>query len=496
VLGPIEVLMLKVKQQAGRYALGILAAVIALLLRGLLDPLLGRENPYHTVWLAVVFSTWYCGVGPAIVTTILSLAGVWFFFLPPIDSFRGLTYSQFFGMTGFLVLSGVIIALGESGRRALAKRLHAEEELRRLHGELENGVRERTAALEQKTAELAEKATMLDLANDAIFVRTAGDTVSYWNEGAERLYGWTKEEVLGHTMHDLLHTEFPVPLDDIKGRETWEGELRHTKRDGTQITVASRWRTLRDPAGNALGWLEINTDISPRKRAEEAARRLSGRLLTLQDEEQRRIARELHDSLGQYLAALKMNIDCLPDAKLDQNKLISDCSRILETCLAETRTISHLLHPPLLDESGIVTAARWYVDEFARRSGIAVTFEVSPEGIRLRSEIEIALFRAIQESLTNVHRHSGAKSVKIRLARNGELVRLEIEDNGRGITSEQLNRLAEGTAEIGVGLAGMRERLRQLDGSLEIQSTGAGTKVVVTTPFMEKEPSNTHILVA
>jgi PAS domain S-box-containing protein len=503
VLGPLGVLMHKMQKQAGRYALGILAAAIALFLRWLLDPLMGVENPYHTAWLAVVFAGWYCGVGPAIATTILSLAGVWFFFLPPVDTFRGVTYAQFFGMAGFLVLSAAIITLGESSRRAMAKRLGAEEELRRLHEELENAIRERTAALGertaalgQKTEELAEKATMLDLANDAIFVRTAADTISYWNEGAERLYGWTREEVIGHSPHDFLRTEFPVPLSEIKSQETWQGEIRHFKRDGSQIIVASRWRTLRDGAGNALGWLEINTDITSRKRAEEAARSLSGRLLTLQDEERRRIARELHDSLGQYLAALKMNIECLPSTNGEQIKILADCSRILEKCLTEVRTISHLLHPPLLDESGLPTAARWYVDEFARRSGIVVEFDVSPEQMRLRSETELALFRAIQEALTNVHRHSRATAVKIRLTRVENTVNLEIKDNGRGIPQEQLSRLAEGTTEVGVGLAGMRERLREFDGSLEIQSGGTGTRVLITAPFVERDASESGILVA
>lgn len=491
-----------VQRQAGRYALAILAALAAILLRGLFAPLLGNSNPYHTAWLGLVFAAWYCGIGPSILTAILSGAGVWYWFLPPTHSFVGKTNHALFGMIGFLLFSGVIIVFGESSRRAIAKRQRAEDALQEAHDELEDRVTERTAdlaertaALEQKSAELADQAMMLDLANDAIFVRTAADTLSYWNEGAERLYGWSKKEAVGRDAHELLHTEFPEPLDKIKSRDTWEGELRHTKRDGTQITVASRWRTLRDTTGVALGWLEINTDVTSRKRAEDAARSLSGRLLNLQDEERRRIARGLHDSLGQYLAALKMNIDCLAVTNGQQSKIALDCSRILETCLAETRTISHLLHPPLLDESGLTTAARWYVDEFARRSGITVQFEVIPERMRLRSTTEIALFRAIQESLTNVHRHSEATSVNIRLTREGDMVRLEIEDNGRGIPPDQLNRLAEGAPEMGVGLAGMRERLRELDGSLQIQSGGKGTKVVVVIPFLEREvPSG--ILVA
>jgi|SRR5579871_4439523 len=486
--------MRKKTQPLGKYALAALAAVAALFLRRLLDPLFGGENLYHTAWVAVVFSVWYCGVGPAILALLISLFGIWGWFLSPHHWFRIPRSPEFFGMLGFVALSAVIIALGDSVRRTIAKLQGVEDELRESQGELEKRVRERTEALEQKTGELAEQAQMLDLANDAIFVRSVNDIVSYWNEGAQRLYGWTKEEILGRSPHELLRTEFPIPIEQIKARETWEGELRHNKRDGSRIIVASRWRTLRDPDGKVIGWLEINTDITSRKRAEAAARSLSGRILTLQDGERRRIARGLHDSLGQYLAALKMNLDLLPVTTAEQAKVASDCSEIVSKCLAETRTISHLLHPPLLDEAGLASAARWFVDEFSRRSGIAVTFEVSPELVRLSSELEIALFRAIQEGLTNVHRHSGASTVDIRLEVADKHVRLTIHDNGRGIAPEEMTRLAEGGAQMGVGLAGMRERLRQLSGSLEIQSDASGTTIVVVTPAPSNPSLEPHLV--
>lgn len=475
--------------------------MLALILRRLLNPLLGVDNPYHTAWLAVMFSAWYCGIGPSILALIVSVAGVWYWFLPPSHSLTGKNHREFVGMLGFLALGAVVIALGESTRRNIGKREEVEEALQKTHDELEIRVRERTAdlaertkELEQKSAEVIEQARMLDLANDAIFVRTAGDTISYWNEGAERLYGWTKQEVLGQYTHELLHTVFPIPVEQVKSRETWEGELLHTKRDGTQIMVASRWRTLRDQNGNASGWLEINTDITSRKQAEEAARSLSGRILTMQDDERRRIARGLHDSLGQYLAALKMNLDIFPSMNNEQSKILSDCSNILSQCLAETRTISHLLHPPLLDESGLELATRLYVDEFARRSSIAVNFEAAAELLRLHPDLEIALFRAVQEGLTNVHRHSGASSVKIRLTQQGSRVRLEIRDNGRGMPQEQLDRFLIGVPEGGVGLAGMRERLRELGGSLDIQTSSAGTTLIIHTPLTYKENLESGVL--
>ena len=491
--GHAWVIMRTLRQQLPRYAVGVLAALVALFLRRLLNPLLGADNPYHTAWLAVVFSAWFCGVGPSIASVIVSVIGVWYWFLPPVYSFTGKTETQVFGVIGFFSVSFVIILMGESGRRIIARLRCAEADLRATQRELEQKVRDRTATvgertivLEQKTAELAQQAAMLDLANDAIFVRSATDTISYWNEGAERLYGWTKQEALGRSPHDLLHTEFPIPLTDIKNKEIWEGELRHSKRDGSRITVASRWRTLRDFDGNPMGWLEINTDISLRRQAEDAARKLSGRILTLQDEERRRIARELHDSLGQYLAALKMNLESLPTSKVGQSRIISECSAILDQCLTETRTISHLLHPPLLDESGLGSAIRWYVDEFARRSGIAVNVQISLDLVRLPSEVEIALFRALQEGLTNVHRHSGASSADIRLLLDGKQVRLEIQDNGQGIPQEQLSRVTQGAAGVGVGLAGMRERVRELGGSVQILSHADGTQVIVIVPRLDK----------
>lgn len=490
------VLMLTIKQPAFRYALSILAALVALLLRRLLDPLLGPENPYHTAWAAVAFSAWYCGVGPALVTMVISLAGIWYWFLPPYDSFALRSTAEVFGIFGFMALCAVIIAMGGFTRRSMIKRLRVEEDLLNAQHELENRVRERTAVLEQKTKEMAEQAAMLNLANDAIFVRTAADRISYWNEGAERLYGWSKAEALGRSPHELLHTEFPLPVENIKMRETWEGEIRHTKRDGAQVIVASRWRTLRDPDRNPVGWLEINTDVTLRHRAEDATRRLSGRILTLQDEERRRIARGLHDSLGQYLAALKMNLDSLLASNGEQREVVADCSDILNKCLADIRTISHLLHPPLLDESGLATAARWYVDEFSRRSGIAVSLECSPERMRLASDTEIALFRAIQEALTNVHRHSGASAVRIRLALDEKRARLEIRDDGKGIPQDQLRRFIEGAAQPGVGLAGMRERVRELGGTLEIQSEdGAGTALIIVVPVSSKATVAPGILV-
>jgi len=227
------------------------------------------------------------------------------------------------------------------------------------------------------------------------------------------------------------------------------------------------------------------------QRSHEAARRLSAKILTLQDEERRHIARELHDSLGQYLAALKINLDAVAAADGEQAKVMAECTDIVQQCLTETRTISHLLHPPLLDERGFGSATRLYVDGFSRRSGIPVDLDL-PAALqeRLPQNVEIALFRSVQELLTNVHRHAGASSVGVSVLLAPTNVRLEVKDDGKGISPEVLRGFRDGTSGTGVGIAGMRERLRDLDGFLEIRSNSSGTTVVITLPLTHELPAS------
>jgi PAS domain S-box-containing protein len=376
-------------------------------------------------------------------------------------------------------------------KRSEEDRFQKEELLRRAHDELDRRIQERTIELEQRTAQVVQQAKLLDLANDAIFVRAADDRISYWNEGAERLYGWAKEEAVGQSPHDLLRTEFPIALSEILNSDRWEGELRHTKRDGTKITVASRWTTLRDEEGKPVAWLEINSDISPRKAAEEIAMRLTSRILSLQDIERRRIARELHDCLGQYLSALKMNLDQLSTEASDdpkgiarKEKRLSECLEMVERCLTETRTLSHLMHPPLLDEAGLASAIRWYVEGFIKRSSIEASLNLPSVLPRLRSNMELALFRVLQESLTNVHRHSSCSSVEVTIEVNAAEVSLRVKDNGSGIPPSRLRSLREGSAEVGIGLAGMRERVRDLGGHLNLDSDTTGTTVTAVMPIL------------
>jgi signal transduction histidine kinase len=355
---------------ARRYGLAILAAIVALFLREALSPLLGVNNPYHTVWAAVVFSAWYCGLGPSIVTALIGVAGVWYWFLPHLQSFELQDpKSEISGMFGFLVFSSLIIALGEANRRSLARSQRAEEQLRKAHDELEQKVRERTADL--------------NLANEGL-------------------------------------------------------------------------------------------------------RELSSRLQQMRDEERRQIARELHDSAGQLLAALSMNIAVMQSQshKLDTAgaRALSENAAMVEQITREIRTISHLLHPPLLDAAGLASALRWYVEGFSERSHIKVDLDMPEEIGRLTKEMELAIFRMVQECLTNIHRHSGGAAAAVRLRREDHHVMVEVQDEGKGIPLEKQVQLRS-SGRTGVGLRGMRERLGQLGGTLDIQSHGAGTAVIAVLPL-------------
>jgi signal transduction histidine kinase len=212
-----------------------------------------------------------------------------------------------------------------------------------------------------------------------------------------------------------------------------------------------------------------------------ALRQLSTRLLRLQDVERRRIARELHDSLGQYLVGLKLNMDMLRQSPREE--LWSETEQLMQRCISEVRTLSYLLHPPTMDEAGFVSAARWYVEGFAQRSGVKVTLEAPQELGRLPDVVELHLFRVLQESLTNVHRHSGASKAHVLILQDNERVLLEVRDNGRGLPKDLLTQFDAAGAGLGVGLAGVRERARELGGQIVLESDHNGTLVGISIPY-------------
>ena len=246
---------------------------------------------------------------------------------------------------------------------------------------------------------------------------------------------------------------------------------------------------LRNPDGT-VAQLAVTRDITKRKQAEEAIKEkeLSARLLKLQDEERRRIARELHDGVGQLLAAMSMNASRLDGEKSNLSPDAARCaeenSKLIEQVSADIRTMSYLFHPPLLDEMGLDSALKWYIDGFAERSKIAAKLELPTDWERLPQDHELCLFRIAQECLTNIHRHSGSSTALVRLLRSPGEIKLEVSDEGKGLNQETQSKIASGET-VGVGLRGMRERVRQLGGNLEIRSNGHGTIVTATVPFAE-----------
>jgi signal transduction histidine kinase len=352
-----------------RYSVAIISALLASLLCGVLTRFAGDAACYVILLLPVIFSAWYCGVGPSIPAIVIGLLGTTFGFVPRIHAMVPPNSSQWLGILTFAVSSVIVVLMAESRRRQ-------NEGLLKAQSELEDRVRERTADL------------------DAV-----------------------------------------------------NGNLRE----------------------------------------------LSARLMQLQDDERRRIARELHDSVGQTLAALGMNLAL---ARGDIERLasisaaLSDSENLVREMSSEVRTISHLLHPPLLDEAGLASALRWYVDGFAQRSRIQVDLDLPEDFGRLPREMETAIFRVVQECLTNIHRHSESPVAKIHLRQRHDHVLVAIQDKGKGISREKLEELAS-SGTPGVGIRGMRERLRQLGGVVEIESNGAGTVVKVRLPVAEKSGTET-----
>lgn len=221
---------------------------------------------------------------------------------------------------------------------------------------------------------------------------------------------------------------------------------------------------------------QLELQIAERKRFEDSLRELTSRLLQLQDEERRRIARELHDSAGQMLAALSMNVSklhrVLEKSNPELRETTGDSVQLIEDLSTEIRTLSYLLHPPLLDESGLASALSWYTEGLTARSKIAVDLQVAPEVGRMHPDLETAIFRIVQECLTNIHRHSGSPTATIRIERENGAVRVEVADQGKGLQTEKS--AGNMKARAGVGLRGMQERVRQLGGTLEIVSGNAG----------------------
>ena len=319
-----------------------------------------------------------------------------------------------------------------------------------------------------------------------------GDHFRYVNPAFQAITGYSEAELLKMNFWDVAHPEFRE-LVRTRGLARQGGQHPAMRYEFKILTKSGeeRWLDFTDGAIEFEGRpaaLGTALDITERRQAEESLHQLSGRLLQVQDEERRRLARELHDSTAQKLAVLLLSLRRLTarasSLEAGARESLAECHSLAEHCANEVRTFSYLLHPPLLEELGLAGAVRDYADGFAQRSGMRVDLEVSPNLERLPREKELALFRVLQESLSNVHRHSGSKTVSIRLTQLRGEIRLEVHDAGRGL--ELKNGPASGEKQpgkLGVGIAGMRERLRQLGGRLELESDPLGTTVRTSLPL-------------
>jgi PAS domain S-box-containing protein len=328
----------------------------------------------------------------------------------------------------------------------------------------------------------------------AIFLLTPTGEVASWNPGAERIKGYKAHEILGrhfrifYPPEDIAEGKPERELQIATASGRFEEEGWRLRKDGSRFWATVIIAAVRDREGRLIGFGKVTRDLTERKNSEERMRELSGRLLKMQDEERRRLGRELHDTVGQYLSAAKMSLDGLvSEEQFDehQTKSLADSVRMIERCIREVRTLSYLLYPPMLEETGLSAAIRWHLEGFSKRSTIQTTYEIPGELGRLPQDVELALFRVFQESLTNVHRHSGSKTAHVRLAVEHDKMLLEIKDLGQGIPSHLSEVNSDSLATLGVGIRGMRERVRQLGGQLEVFSSPEGTTVRATIPLRD-----------
>ncbi len=351
------------------------------------------------------------------------------------------------------------------------------EELQRSHAELEERVRERTAQWEHMALIVAASA-------DAIVSSDLSDRIVSWNQAAERIFGYRADEMIGQTSMMVTPANLAEEANLLKERARLGQRVEYLEsirvaRSGELIEVGISIFPLRDTAGKVIGTSAIVRDIREQKKAERRLRQLSGRLLRLQDEERRRLARELHDSTAQSLAALAMNLSALNGgtgmAEEKRAEMLAEGLDLAQSIERELRTHTYLLHPPLLEERGLPAALRWFVEGFAARSGVAVNLDLGHEIGRLPDAVELTIFRVVQESLSNIHRHAKCRTAAISLRKLKRSIVLEIRDTGCG--------LPKGMVECaGVGIAGMRERLAQIGGTLAVESGNRGVTVTARIP--------------
>jgi PAS domain S-box-containing protein len=388
-------------------------------------------------------------------------------------------------------------------------------QLQTLNRELERRVEERTEELEKRSQtlqqlnrELARKNQELDAiihtAPDIIFSRQADGSRDYISDrfydytgadpGSANGFGWLDYVHPDDKEHAMAHW-----LRCVESGANYEAEYRIHSRAGAYRWFRARALPIRDPKGEIVKWYGTCSDIHDSKMLEQSIRdsaaelekmvdertaelrRLSVRLLSMQDEERRRIARDLHDGLGQELAVAKMVLgkSLGPNATPAEKQVANEASEIIDRAIQQVRSMSHLLHPPLLDEVGLLSALSWYMEGLTKRSGIETSFEVQPDFPRLAPELETAVFRIVQEALTNVFKHSEARKVWINLSRRDSQMIVSVRDDGKGIKKRTADLQPD---SIGIGLGGMRQRAKEFGGELRLSNTQPGTLVELVIP--------------
>lgn len=351
----------------------------------------------------------------------------------------------------------------------------------------------------------------------AIFLIDPQGIVKTWNVGAERLKGYTASEIIGQHFSrfyppEARESRWPQRELEVAAKEgQFSDEGWRIKKDGSSFWASVLITALRDPSGELRGFSKVTRDLSERKKLEERTRelnrelrsrlsqlvesrrqielrtlvlqRLSGQLLHIQDQERRRIARELHDELGQLLVAIKLTLENAKPGFAQEQRI--EAIQLADDALSKVRNLSHLLHPPLLDESGLLPALHWYIEGLQKRSQLRIAFEVNPVTFpRLNGDIETAIFRVIQESLTNIYRHSRSSDARVELHHQTDQVVIRVRDFGKGLPVEDVT---GGFTPIGVGISGMRERIKQLGGDFKISTMEPGTLVDVCIPLVPSE---------
>jgi PAS domain S-box-containing protein len=345
----------------------------------------------------------------------------------------------------------------------------------------------------QEQIETAEQAALLELTQDSVFVMDMEGTVLFWSRGAEAMLGYSKSQAAGTISHDLLRTDFPQPLAEIREELLrvghWEGDLMMTAQDGRRIVVSSRWALQWGKRDQAPRVLVINSDITERKLGEESLvlqkeqlRALAERLQWVREDDRKRVARDLHDQIGQILTAIKMDMTWmtrhLPESEDAVLARLKESIQLINNGVKAVRTICSGLRPGVLDDLGLAAAIEWQASEFASRNGILCQVSVPPVDLHLDGDRATATFRIFQECMTNVIRHAQAKSVRVALVQEEENILLVVEDDGIGFSeSGLLNTLGS------LGLLGMKERAQFCGGDVQISSSpGKGTTVTVRVP--------------